>query len=182
MTTPSSAAALLSAHPLYVGRRIMKKTILYGLIIGSIWGIFPMTLSELMSSAGEAWSVIVAGAMTGCIVSVVLRAILPIKKKWKKIALGFMTLPFGSFLFGVIISYLHLAIESVSGISYRFIAYEFEPIDTGLFYAFLGTVSLFSIAFIPFAIFSTIGLNKLIENEMSNQTSLTTPDAARPTS
>ena len=160
----------------------MKKTILYGSIIGAIWGVFPMTLSELMSTSGEAYSVIAAGALTGLIVSLGLRAILPVKQKWKKIALGFLTLPVGAFVFGVIISYLHLAIERTTGLSYRFIAYEFEPVDTGLFYALLGTISLFSIAFIPLAIASTIGLNKLIEIELSNQAELTTPDAARPTS
>jgi len=147
----------------------MKKTILYGTIIGAIWGVFPMTLSELMSSTGEAYSVIAAGALTGLVVSLGLRAILPVKQKWKKVTLGFLTLPAGAFVFGVVVSFLHLGIERATGLSYRFIAYEFEPIDTGISYALLGAISLFSIAFIPLAILSTIGLNKLIENELSNQ-------------
>jgi hypothetical protein len=131
------------------------RVIVFGTTAGAFWSVVPGGLSELFDSLGESISVVISGMLTGILVSAVLFRPLQHVRITGTLFLGFLSLPVGAFVFGVIISIVQLLINILTGISYRFIEYGFKPLHVGIDYAGFSIVSIFALALIPLAIFTT---------------------------
>jgi hypothetical protein len=140
----------------------LKRTILFGTVSGLMWAIVPLTLSELWSSVGQTVSVFIAGAFTGISVSLVLSQ--PVCRIDRKlvVVLGFMSLPLGAFLFGVIVSFTHLGARLLTGASYRFVEYGFDPFRAGAEYAVFSVLSVFGFVLVPLAVATTYLLRNIV--------------------
>jgi hypothetical protein len=149
-------------------RQKMKTTtqnILFGTFAGMLWSLVPGTLSELFTSFGQGVSVILCGALTGMIVTFTVRRLLDGNSKGFGIFVGVLSLPYGAFLFGLIISFAHALIAAIGGPKYRFIEYRFEPFEARLSYALYSSISIFAIVLFPAAIFTTLRVQKLNQNK-----------------
>jgi hypothetical protein len=142
----------------------MKPTtqnILFGTFAGMLWSLVPGTLSELFTSFGQGVSVVLCGVLTGIIVTFTVRRLFDGSSKRFGIFLGVLSLPYGAFLFGFIISVAHAFIAVIGGPKYRFIEYRFEPFEAGMSYALYSSISIFAVVLFPAAIFTTLRVQKL---------------------
>lgn len=134
----------------------------FGAASGLVWGVVPLTLSELWQSAGEAVSILFAGALTGVAVTLLLAWPLHQSGRSPAIAIGIASLPLGAFLFGVIASWVHYGLAQRSGVTYRFMRHRFDPLQVGQDYALFASLSWFAIVLIPLAVVTTILLHRAV--------------------
>jgi len=142
----------------------MKGVLIFGIVAGSVWSFVPGTLGELFITAGQTATVVFSEALTGVFVSWLLALALPRVSRSERIVLGLFSLPVGAFSFGVIISFIHLAVEALFGISYRFVAHEFMPIHSGFSYAAYSTLWYPVFVLLPLALFTSWLFGRLAVN------------------
>jgi hypothetical protein len=138
------------------------RLVFFGTASGLVWGVAPLTLSELWQSSGETTSILLAGALTGVAVTLLLAWPLHRASRWPAIALGVMSLPLGAFLFGVIASWVHYGLAHWLDVTYRFTRHRFDPLQVGEDYALFASLSWFAIALIPLAVATTILLHRAV--------------------
>jgi hypothetical protein len=123
-----------------------KKAIVFGIISGLLWSLIAGSLVDLFNSATKTVFVLFAGALTGAVVSLILKAPL-IRFSWGWTFIGgFISLPLGAFIFGNIMFFGGLG--------------EFN----GAEFAVLSVISLFAIILIPLAIITTFILGVIIRS------------------
>lgn len=161
--------ALFSHQSPAISLARIKIVMMWGSLYGAVWSLVPGCLSEILSTLGEAATVILAGAVTGMIVSAALVPVLARCKQWQAIGLSVLALPLGAGLFGFMISCIHWVVMKLTGIHYRFVmqiveppGYIFDPLQTAKHYALYATLSAFGIVLIPLAIFTTLHLRRRI--------------------
>ena len=135
------------------------KVISFGVISGLIWSVIPGVLGDLFRSGAESIEVIIAGLLTGIIVSLALKSPLQKFGKAGTLIIGLLSLPFGAFVFGFIFSVLQPSgsfIDSQYGIS--------NALQIAVEYAILSVISIFFIVLLPFAILTTFVLRHIIHS------------------
>jgi hypothetical protein len=138
------------------------KTVLFGATAGALWSAVPGTLSELFRSTGETLSVIATGVITGVLVSLIVWSVFLVLGGRGTLLLGVISLPLGAFLFGILISAVHVVIKMATGTAYRFAQYNFDPLNAGLNYALGSLLSVFVLGLLPLAVFTTWCLQTVI--------------------
>lgn len=133
----------------------MRQILTFGFISGAVWSLVPGILSELFRSPGETATVVLSGALSGVLVTGLLAVGLPRVSGKGRILLGLFSLPVGAFAFGFIISFIHLVVESLFDVRYRFVASEFMPIRTGIGYAVGSTLWFPAFVLLPLAVFTS---------------------------
>jgi hypothetical protein len=130
-----------------------------------VWSLAPGFLSELLRNVGEATSVVIAGAVAGAAVTLLLSPFLTRFKWWGAVLLGVASLPLGAGLFGITVSWIHWIVMRTTGIHYRFVmavveppGYVFGPLKAGRDYALYSTFSAFALVLLPLAILTTLHL------------------------
>jgi len=137
------------------------RVVLFGFVSGLLWSIVPAFLSEIYKPFGQMVTVCLSGIICGIIVSYILSGLLR-NLGWKgSLVAGMLSLPLGAFVFGITISSIQLIVRSITGIAYRFVEHGFTPLQNGLEYAFVSSVSVFAIALFPMAILTTFMLKKV---------------------
>lgn len=146
-----------------------KITLAWGVAYGAVWSLAPGFLSELLRNTGEAVTVVLAGAVTGAVVTLLLAPFLTRFKWWGAVLLGVVSLPLGAGLFGIIVSWIHWIVMRTTGIHYRFVmevveppGYVFGPLKAGRDYALYSTCSAFALLFIPLALLTTLHLRRML--------------------
>ena len=155
-----------------------QKTLVFGSVSGALWSFAPGLLSGLFykdgqydaRSTGLCITVFVAGILTGIAVSFTLRPLLKTRGRWMPVLLGLCSLPLGAFIFGVIISVVHLLVKSVSGTTYTFVEYGFRPISAGADYALYSAISIFALVLYPLSITTTFRLRRIVHNQSTDPT------------
>jgi hypothetical protein len=145
----------------------LKTVLLWGALYGAVWALAPGCLSEILSTPGEAATTILAGAVTGMLMSAALAPGLAVSHRWQAVCLGALTLPLGAGLFGFVASWIHWTVMKLTGTHYRFVmqiveppGYIFDPLQTAMNYALYATLSAFGIVFMPLAILTTLHLRR----------------------
>ena len=125
------------------------KVITFGIVSGLTWSVIPGSLNDLFQSSEESIQVVIAGLLTGVIVSLALKS--PLKKFTKGWALiiGLLSLPFGAFIFGSIFSIIHSSDWS-------------NAFQVGAEYAVISVISLFAVILFPLAVLTTFILRAII--------------------
>lgn len=148
---------------------LIKATLIWGAIYGSLWSLAPGTFSELLtlSRPGETASVILTGSLTGVLVTALLAPVLRRAKRWHAIVLGLLSLPLGAWTFGFLISWCHWGIMKLTGTHYRFVmeiveppGHVFGPLQAAWDYTRFSTASILGLLFIPLAILTTLHLRR----------------------
>ncbi|MCC5847474.1 MAG: hypothetical protein JJU29_05200 [Verrucomicrobia bacterium] len=140
-----------------------KTLLIVGALFGALWSIVPIIYSGLIRSAEDTVTAVVAGCMTGAILSwVIVKALSPRVRIIWIIVTGALSLPVGAFLFGLTISYIQLGYQKTTGTSLRLVEHQFAPIDLGLAYAIFGSLA-FGFVLIPLAIVTTFLLMWIIK-------------------
>ncbi len=147
---------------------------LWGALYGAVWSLAPGCISKLLSTPGEAATVILAGAVTGMLVSAALAPGLARCNRWQAVCLGVVSLPLGAGLFGFVASWIHWLVMKLTGTHYRFVmqiveppGHIFDPLQTARDYALSATLSVLGIVFIPLAIFTTLHLRRRLVPALS---------------
>ena len=100
----------------------------------------------------------------------ILAVAVPRVSRGKRFVLGLFSLPVGAFTFGVAISFVHLAVETFFGISYRFIVHDFGPIRSGMGYAWGSTLWYPAFVLVPLAVFTSWLFCRLVIIDTSEAT------------
>ena len=132
------------------------RLIAFGAVSGLVWGVVPLTLTELWQSDGETLSVLLAGVLTGIAVTLLLFWPLHLSSRWRTVAIGATSLPLGAFLFGIIALWIHFGLARWPGVTYQLVQNGFDPLQTGLGYALGSLTPLFAIVLIPLAVVTTV--------------------------
>lgn len=128
------------------------RILIFGAVAGVIWSLIPGAVSELLTSSGEALTVLLAGCVTGILIALGLRWPLAEYGRRATLPLGFLVLPSAAFIFGIAVSLVHLAVQSLAGVTYRFA--EYSPLEIGLRYGIYSIVPLGPVL-LPLSIFTT---------------------------
>jgi len=169
--TPGAAIAATTSQtePQPSIRHRTRITLAWGVAYGAVWSLAPGFLSELLRNHGEAVTVVLAGAVTGALVTLLLAPFLTRSKWWGAVLLGVVSLPLGAGLFGIIVSWIQWMVMRTTGTHYRFVmqvveppGYVFGPLKAGGSYAIYSTCSAFAILFIPLAILTTLHLRQML--------------------
>jgi hypothetical protein len=129
---------------------------------GLIWsGLGGGFLSGDSFAYGEMATVLGAGIITGILVSFMLK--LPLSKcgRFATLGYGLLSLPVGAFAFGFITSLIQLAVRAFTGISYSMVS-SFNPVEAGILFALVSTVSICAIVYLPLAVITTFLLRAVI--------------------
>jgi hypothetical protein len=143
--------------------RTTTRVLCFGTISGLIWSVVPGILSELFRSSRETATVLISGVLTGVVVSLSLEAPLVKFGRWSGFVFGLLSLPLGSFAFGVLISLVQLAASKLTGGEYRFVSYGFNPFQTGFGYALVSIISVFALVLFPLAVLTTLLLRAIVK-------------------
>jgi uncharacterized membrane protein len=139
---------------------ITVKVISFGAISGLIWAVIAGILCDLLfQSNKESIEVIIAGLLTGVIVSLVLKPSLKKAGKSWTIIVGLFSLPFGAFVFGFIFSILNPSgyfIDSQYGFS--------NALQVAVEYAILSVISIFVIVLLQLSVLTTFVLRQVIQS------------------
>ena len=103
--------------------------------------------------------VIVSGLVSGVLTSLALRAHLAKARKRMTVVVGAVSLPFGAFLFGFLLSVLQ----------WVFLARDFSPFSVGFQYALFSMISIFAIVLFPLAILTTFLLRAVIVSRSNHE-------------
>jgi hypothetical protein len=146
-----------------------------GVIYGALWSLAPGILSELLWSPWQAITVLVAGMLTGTIVTFALAPRLRRMNLIQGTLLGVLSLPFGASMFGMLISCLHWIVLKSTGIHYRFVmeieeppGYVWAPLEAAWQYATGSTFTFFAIGLMPLAILTTLHLQAVVRRPVSH--------------
>jgi hypothetical protein len=135
------------------------KVITFGAITGLIWSVISGILNDLFQSDIESVEVIIAGLLTGIIVSLAFKSPLQKFGNGKTLITGLLSLPFGAFVFGFIFSVLHPSgsyIDSQLGIS--------NALQVAVEYATLSLLPFFAIFLLPLSVLTTFVLRHVIHS------------------
>ncbi len=150
-------------NPLHIRMRRLLQLTAFGAASGLVWSLVPLVLSELYQSAGEIVSVLSAGTLTGITVTLILAGPLSLSRRRTAVMVGAASLPLGAFLFGVIVSWVHLGLWHWSGTTYRFVEHRFDPLEAGWTYLVsLSWIPWFAAILFPLAVVTTILLHHSI--------------------
>ena len=137
----------------------------FGVLCGSCWAFFPVTMIGLDRPAGQLLTVLISGAAAGVATSYLLLVgafLLRLgaskrHQSCKTGLLGVVSLLIGAFIFGALLAQLHLLLARHTGIAYRFAEQmpQTAPLELGLQYALGSILCPFSLLFVPLAIIST---------------------------
>ena len=145
--------------------RLLFRSIAFGIVCGFIWAIVPLTLSDLGESSGQTASVLLSGSLSGIAVAFLLVKPLEMVNLKGSVAIGVVSLPLGGFLFGIIVSWVHLGLSIWPGVNYHFVRNQFAPLESGKSFA-MGSLTLsFNFILIPLAVATTL----LLQNYLHSQ-------------
>jgi hypothetical protein len=133
---------------------------IFGTLAGLVWSIIPGILLDMFTSVGEIITILIAGAITGLLVSTALYFPLGKVKSWSGFLLGIFSLPFGAFVFGIFYFIGEMAKEGIPD-SVNYFAPIYAPLYFGITLAFESAIVLYGILFLP-AILTTILLQRVI--------------------
>ena len=145
---------------------ISKKAVTFGSASGLLWGFVPLNIADLRGPNGETATVFIASILTGIIISLMLSKTSKPTKKSEVFGLGFITVPAGGFLFGVLASSIQFCAQRATGHTYRFVENGFDPLSAGLGYAMYGFY-IFGLLLVPLAIATTSLLFKFLSYGLS---------------
>jgi len=152
---------------------IPTRIFLFGTFCGLLWSFVPsFLLGDEFKSGGEAAVVLLAGIISGILVSFILYKPLSKSNRTTAVGLGLFALPLGAFCFGVCVSLVCLAARHITGenIPYGGIGDDkFMPIMEGVGYAVLSVISIFAVFLFPLAVLTTFLLRSVILYRTQNQ-------------
>ena len=135
---------------------------IFGALSGLIWSVVPGFICDLFKSRSEVIAVLIAGVLTGIVVSLLLSRPLRRLSRRGSLWLGALALPLGGFCFGVSISFVHLAASHIKSVAHIFGQYPFAPLTQGVSFAVLSVISVFAVVLFPLAIYTTFVLRRFI--------------------
>src|SRR5262245_6579300 len=84
--------------------RLTIRSVVFGVVAGGLWSLLPGIFTQLSRPAEQAITVLLAGVVTGVLITLALS--IPLKQAGvvRTTLLGILALPFSAFLFGVLLS------------------------------------------------------------------------------
>ena len=140
------------------GMRALTNVLAFGFISGLLWSIVPGTLGNLFSSRGDVPATVAAGIFSGVVTSLVLAAFLGRVGRVVTVLLGFLSLPFGAFVFGFTLAMIDRLLPAITSQSRAIL----DPWTLGANYAVLSVVSIFAIGLFPLAVLTTLFLRSFV--------------------
>jgi hypothetical protein len=131
------------------------KVITFGIICGLIWSA--IATGFLLDSPSNLILDLLAGSLTGVIISSVLKFPLTKHGPWWTLFFGLASLPLGAFIYGVIFSIFNFS-EVVDGGSI------FNVFAIGGEFALISVISYMAVAFFPLAVLTTFILRFIIHH------------------
>ena len=158
----------ISGHHLLASLSITSRVITFGVASGLVWSVIADGLSGL-SEFRTVVTVFISGILTGVLVSLALKSPLQIYGRWSGFVFGTLSLPVGAFIFGVIVSCVQLLASKITGSGdFPFIGPNSDPIQTGMMYALLSVVSLFTVGLLPLAVLTAFILRAVIHESKTS--------------
>lgn len=134
----------------------------FGALSGILWSAVAGFIGELFRSRSETAAVLVAGVLTGILVSFILSHPLRRLSRRGSIWLGLLTLPLGGFCFGVVLSFVRLMGGHITGGEHVFAQHSFAPLTLGISFAVLSMISIFAVVLFPLSVFTTYLFKRFI--------------------
>jgi hypothetical protein len=128
---------------------------------GLVWSALVGGFSSNDDSSGEIATVLVAGVITGILVSFMLKSRLSKCGRLATFGYGLLSLPVGAFAFGFITTLIQITVRAFTGVSYSMSA-SFNPVEAGVLFALVSTFSILTLVYLPLAVLTTFLLRAII--------------------
>jgi hypothetical protein len=137
---------------------VSLRVLAFGVVSGLVWSVAPGVLSGLFFSAAGTAVALAAAAITGIVVSFGLKKPLQKAGIWGCIGLGLLSLPFGAFVFGLLVALADILDRGSTAVE----AFGGGPLMVALIYAIYSVTSVFAVILFPLAVLTTVLLRDVI--------------------